>query len=203
MGVVVKDLDSGDNILLCKGSPEMITARCVDAPADLAKKVEDYSRRGYRVLACSYKTLYEAETTEQHISEIEAGQNYLGLILLNNKVKDNACIVVNKLMYQLEREKLKVIMSTGDDINTGISIAKKCGIIPNGYTIYIGDVVRGELQWRNFDETSPSLSEAIRTNDTTYKLALTGAAYEVARANSTEFKQILCTAAVFGRMSPI
>lgn len=90
-------------------------------------------------------------------------------------------------MYQLEAEKLKVIMSTGDDINTGISVAKKCGIIPTCYSVYIGDLAHGELYWRNFDESSPSLSTALKSNDTTFKIALTGAAYEVLRSNRTEF----------------
>lgn len=90
MGVVARNLVTGEHMLLCKGSPEAIAARCVDAPADLPGKVEEYSRRGYRVLACSYKPLNTTDIDAQHITSIEDNQNYLGLILLNNKIKDNA-----------------------------------------------------------------------------------------------------------------
>jgi magnesium-transporting ATPase (P-type) len=44
---------------------------------------------------------------------------------------------------------MKCVMSTGDDINTAISVATQVGIIPGGYTVFVGELIRNEVVWRS------------------------------------------------------
>jgi magnesium-transporting ATPase (P-type) len=59
MSVVVKHRLDSQLRLYVKGSPEKISELCSaeSVPADFAKILEEYTRKGYRVIALAHKSL--------------------------------------------------------------------------------------------------------------------------------------------------
>ena len=60
-------------------------------------------------------------------SEVENDLEFLGLIVLENRIKKETKPVIK----QLQNAKLRTIMVTGDHIQTAVSVAKECKMIPS------------------------------------------------------------------------
>lgn len=76
-----------------KGAPEVIYPLCNPdtLPADVATIQSQYTQHGYRVLAYGQKPLpdLDPETiTSKKIEDMEQGLTFLGLIVLQNRLKN-------------------------------------------------------------------------------------------------------------------
>ncbi len=60
--------------------------------------------------------------------EAERDVRFLGLIVMENRVKPESTPVVQLL----RGANLRVVMVTGDNVNTAVSVARECGIVPKG-----------------------------------------------------------------------
>jgi cation-transporting ATPase 13A3/4/5 len=69
--------------------------------------------------------------------EIENNLNFLGFLIMQNKLKSATV----KSILELNEADIRTIMGTGDNILTAMSVGKKCGIIKEEQIIYIGDLV--------------------------------------------------------------
>ncbi len=65
--------------------------------------------------------------------EVERGLRLLGLIVMENRVKPQTTPVV----AQLRAARLRVVMVTGDNVNTAVSVARECGIVPPGTRVAV------------------------------------------------------------------
>lgn len=114
MSVVTKTLTSTDFVFYCKGSPEMIVnlSRPETVPVNLLKSLKTYTEKGYRVIAIGMKTLEGVnylKINKQPREDMEKDLTFLGLIVLENRLKPQTSAVVK----ELRDADLKIVMITG------------------------------------------------------------------------------------------
>lgn len=82
-------------------------------PEDFSSTLEGYTQEGYRVLALSYKGLPKVNYVKaQRISreEVESSLIFLGLVILENRLKPQTSGVIK----MLKNANIRVIMITGN-----------------------------------------------------------------------------------------
>ena len=130
------DSDSDDFQLpqfrvFCKGSPEKIEAisDVNSLPLDFHSTLDSYTEKGYRVIALATKVLPPNKSyikiQRMERSEVESKLEFLGLIILENRIKKETKPVIK----QLQGATLRTVMVTGDHIQTAVSVAKECKMI--------------------------------------------------------------------------
>lgn len=96
-----------------------------------------YAQQGYRIIAMAYKSLNKKVTYAkvQRISreQIESDLNFLGFVILENRLKPDTIDIVTNLMTA----NIRTIMVTGDNILTALSVAHDCDMIPTGQSVVI------------------------------------------------------------------
>lgn len=131
MSVLCKRLDQGQLHFFCKGSPEMIQSLSnpETVPSNFSQVLEEYTRQGYRVIALAHRTVeFRSILKLQKVQreELEHQLTFLGLVVLENRLKEDTTAVISQL---LEAD-LRAIMVTGDNLLTAISVARDCEMIP-------------------------------------------------------------------------
>ena len=124
MSVICKnDMDHSYKAFV-KGSPEKISELCTPStiPRDFQKVLTEYTQEGYRVIALSVKdlpniTYRNIQTIER--SEVESNLTFLGLLVMENKMKS----VTKEVIDTLQECEVGTIMATGDNVLTAISVA--------------------------------------------------------------------------------
>lgn len=224
MGVIVKNLQDDQFRFFLKGAPEVVTSLCKSEslPEDLNLILGNYTRSGYRVLACATKSLptikYE-EIRKISLEDMENDLEFLGLIVLQNKLKPETTAAL-KVLHDAG---LKTIMATGDAALTGISVARECGIINPDSDVYLGEMVENEIVWSAFTYnkeggsqivmTDPEISDPAwytRSATDDFVIAISGVAFAsmLKRSFSGSFvhtsalETLLRKAKIFARMSP-
>ena len=91
-------------------------------PRDFQKVLTEYTQEGYRVIALSVKdlpniTYRNIQTIER--SEVESNLTFLGLLVMENKMKS----VTKEVIDTLQECEVGTIMATGDNVLTAISVA--------------------------------------------------------------------------------
>ena len=67
---------------------------------------------------------------------VESDLTFLGLLIMENRLKPKTSEVIKKL----NECEVRTIMATGDNILTAISVARKCGIVEPHKEIMLGDI---------------------------------------------------------------
>lgn len=94
--------------MLCRGST---------VPAEMTQTNDAYGRAGYRVIGVGHKQIRDMDIDaimnmpRQHI---ESGLDFLGLIMLENKLKPQTTPVIG----QLHAANIRTLMATGDNLMT-------------------------------------------------------------------------------------
>ena len=132
-------------VYLVKGSPERIVQLCkqTTVPSSLNSTLMQLARKGLRVIAMAYKECIESaeilENIPQDELEAKGDINFLGLLFLSSKLKDET----KSTIRSLKNADIPTNMITGDHIHTAIAIATECGILvpvsPRYNTLYIID----------------------------------------------------------------
>lgn len=123
MSVVCKVAD-GYKVFV-KGSPERISELCLPhtLPHDYDQVLARYTTQGCRVIALAVKGLTQMnfrKVQKLQRAEVEKDLNFLGFLVMENKLKPVSTSVIKKLA---ECE-LNTIMATGDNVLTAISVAR-------------------------------------------------------------------------------
>ncbi|XP_061189537.1 polyamine-transporting ATPase 13A3-like isoform X2 [Saccostrea echinata] len=132
MSVITRTLSEEGMELYCKGAPEKIASLCLQetVPHEFPDILHRYTIQGYRVIALAYKKLDPKLTWHQaqRISrdKVEFDMNFLGMIVLQNKLK----LQTKPVIHKLGDAKIRTVMVTGDMIQTAISVARNCGMVP-------------------------------------------------------------------------
>ncbi|GLV38282.1 anne boleyn [Carabus blaptoides fortunei] len=219
MSVVTRILGSDQFEIYCKGSPEMIVSlsKPETVPQNLLSILKSYTEQGYRVIALGSRVLEESylRISKMHRDELEKDLHFQGLIVLENQLKPETAGVIDTL----KKAAIKVVMITGDNIQTALSVARECGIVSQGDKILDTVVVPVDKTGGvkiEFHETGIPLSipqqvalrfssEADLENslqETKYHLAMTGKSWALAREYFPELIPKLATKGiVFARMS--
>ncbi len=220
--VVVRRPDGDRFTVFCKGSPERVAAMAQpdSLPADFRRTLESYTERGYRVIALAVRhldpKLKYLRVKDLERDEVERELRFLGLIVMENRLKAETTPVIG----QLRKANVRVIMVTGDNVNTAISVAKECGIAPSGRLIVVTASGVGvsedgrppKLRYRLADVVAPFAIEADGKKnggaaavdvERTCSFAVEGSTFEALRRHYPDvLRRVAVRGAVFARMSP-
>ncbi|XP_012274124.1 probable cation-transporting ATPase 13A3 [Orussus abietinus] len=127
-----------------KGSPEMILSlsRPETIPGDITVTLRYYTEQGYRVIAIGRAILQHSFSKIEGMTRdmVEQDLEFLGLVILENRLKPATVQVIR----ELREANINVVMITGDNIQTAVSVAKECGILLPDEIVIDVTVVPGE-----------------------------------------------------------
>ncbi|KAJ8982591.1 hypothetical protein NQ317_005063, partial [Molorchus minor] len=136
MSVITKSSDTNSYAIYCKGAPETIVSLSTPSsvPENILTELKDYTSQGYRVIALATRRLPGVtieEVVKLHREDVEADLELVGLIVLENRLKPQTTGVIRTL----KEANLKVVMITGDNIQTALHIARECQMVDSDATI--------------------------------------------------------------------
>ncbi|KAI8917468.1 hypothetical protein BC831DRAFT_406937 [Entophlyctis helioformis] len=216
MSVIAQEVETGKITVFLKGSYERVRelVNPVSLPVDFDQVAKSHSSNGCYVLAVAKREIPAGVTAAEVVNwtrdQVEQGAVMAGLLLFRNELKPDTEAALN----QLRRGGCRVVMITGDHINTGIHIARTCSMIRKDWQgqepyVIIGDLDKlGQIAWTNTDDDS-SLSRADvesliargRSGFREVEIAVTGKAFN-ALLKSGWMREYLHETRVFARMSP-
>jgi len=131
MSVIVKNNFDETYRYFIKGAPERICHICDknSIPVEFNDVLEEHTRMGYRVLACATKVIPEKHDYDIEVDrkKFETKLQFLGFILFKNRLKVDSKNVISKI----NKSNIKLVMATGDNPFTSISVARESDLISN------------------------------------------------------------------------
>ncbi|XP_077394682.1 polyamine-transporting ATPase 13A3-like isoform X3 [Festucalex cinctus] len=221
MSVVVQQLGQKHLDVYLKGAPETVANLCNPhtVPQNFIETLDTYTQRGFRVIALAHHQL-ESELSWSKVQslsreQIETNLDFLGLIIMQNKIKEQTPGV----LFDLRQANIRTLMVTGDNMLTAISVARDCGMIQAHDKVIIADAVPpndqnpASITWRYSE--NPVLSniptaeisfagDGLHSDeDPGYHFVVSGQAFAVITEYFPELVQkLLLRATVFARMTP-
>uniref|UniRef100_H2RPP3 Polyamine-transporting ATPase 13A3 n=1 Tax=Takifugu rubripes TaxID=31033 RepID=H2RPP3_TAKRU len=206
MSVVVRKLGEKHMDAYLKGAPEVIASLCKQhtVPQSFSETLESYTRQGFRVIALAHRQLesklswHRIQTLSRDV--IETNMEFLGLIIMQNKIKEETAGV----LYQLRQANIRTLMVTGDNMLTAISVARDCGMVQTHERVIIVDAVPprdfqpASITWRYTENPRDVIDQ-----EPSFHFAVSGKAFAVITEHFPQLLQkLLLRAAVFARMTP-
>ncbi|XP_065842399.1 polyamine-transporting ATPase 13A2-like isoform X2 [Oscarella lobularis] len=227
MSVIVASLHDVNShpIAYTKGAPEMIAKLCLPStiPANFRHQLDKLTQQGFRVIAFAEKRLAILRVRALQIEreQVECDLNFLGLLVMQNKLKPETTPVIN----ELHRAALRTVMVTGDNILTAVSVARECNIIqPNqkviGIETYDNDFGDVKIRYNVIDNFMTDEEREIQRRilsdryqhgrtgltppkESEYVFAITGKSFGVIYSQFPDvLDRISVRGAVFARMLP-
>ena len=175
MTVLAKNKNQSYYKAFCKGSPEKLKEICKEStiPENYDEMVTSYTSKGLRVLATAVK--YINLTTDQcyeiRQSSVEKDMIFLGLIIVQNKLKS----ATKSSIKILDNAHLKMVMATGDNILTAIAVSRECNLLKGTIPVFSCDVNKSDensykLVWNPVNLSENKKKETI--NESPDKLIL-------------------------------
>uniref|UniRef100_A0A672KRZ5 ATPase 13A3 n=1 Tax=Sinocyclocheilus grahami TaxID=75366 RepID=A0A672KRZ5_SINGR len=224
MSVVVRQIGERRMDAYLKGAPEVVASLCKKetVPEDFAEVLEDYTKQGFRVIALAHRrlesklTFHKVQNTNR--DQIEKNMDFLGLIIMQNKLKTETPGVLE----DLRRANIRTVMVTGDNMLTAISVARDCGMIQPQDRVIIADALppkdgqAAKITWHYADkpntcnisthahiimEDGHSVDE-MKTQEQ-YHFAMSGKSFAVITEHFQDLLQkLVLRGTVFARMAP-
>nr|XP_023650602.1 probable cation-transporting ATPase 13A3 isoform X2 [Paramormyrops kingsleyae] len=221
MSVVTRVLGERRLQAYLKGAPETVVSLCQPdtVPPDFWEVLDSYTRQGLRVIALAHRQLEPKFTWHRlHITNreaIECEMKFLGLLMLQNKLKPQTVPV----LAELHQAHIRTIMVTGDSMLTAVSVARECGLIPPHTQVIITEAQPSHegqpatVSW-SYSQDSPypmlppgetqvSLGTQQNPPRTSYHFAMSGRTFAIILEHFSELlpKLLLC-GTVYARMAP-
>ncbi|KAJ3353378.1 hypothetical protein HDU83_006863 [Entophlyctis luteolus] len=218
MTVLVKDPSDGRMYVYLKGSFEKIRDICdrQSLPSDAESVARKHASEGCYVLAFARRELPATTSVQEATAFTRADLEragtvqFIGLCMFRNELKPDTADALHELRYG----GCRVVMITGDNIDTGVFVARQCGMIEsNEYgtvLVLLGDAdAAGRVSWKNTEDGSTIdqsgmlaiLASSRGGNYRPVELAVTGKAFNILLAEGT-MRGLLFDTRVFARMSP-
>ncbi|KAJ3071989.1 hypothetical protein HDU98_004477 [Podochytrium sp. JEL0797] len=219
MTVLMRDPTDGKLYVYLKGSFEKIRDICEGAslPADAEDTARFHASEGCYVLGFARKEVPAGVSVTEVVGLSRAvleqgGIQFIGLCLFRNELKPDTA----DALEELRDGGCRVVMITGDNPDTGLFVAKRCGMIRSNefgeVLVIMGDVDSQDTSrvvWRNTengsvmdnDKLSSILAASRVGNFRPAELVVTGKAFN-ALLNSGAMRHFLFDTRVFARMSP-
>ncbi|XP_033230085.1 probable cation-transporting ATPase 13A3 isoform X2 [Belonocnema kinseyi] len=136
MSVITRTLGANHYDLYCKGSPEMIfsLSKPESIPPDFNSVLQEYTSEGYRVIALAHRSLNRltyAKVQRVVREVVEADLTFLGFVILENRLKPETMPVISALNAAC----IKIVMVTGDNMLTALSVARDCDMLKPGMPV--------------------------------------------------------------------
>lgn len=120
---------NGSRLLCIKGSPDVLMPLC-DVQSDILYTVQNkktsYEKQGCLVLAAAFLQLSDEDEIPAGLKDLR--YNFIGLMAFDTPTRDNIPYAVKSCT----KAGIRVIMTTGDNPDTALSIARKIGIKNEG-----------------------------------------------------------------------
>ena len=140
MSVIAKNILEKNFKVFVKGAPEKIKELCKSEslPGNFDDVLNSFTLKGNRVLAlaCKMVKMDYMQTQKIQREKIEKNLIFLGFLIVKNKLKENTIPTIQAL----SKAKLRMVMATGDNILTAISVSKECKLIPPDSTVYTCEI---------------------------------------------------------------
>ncbi|XP_029931179.1 probable cation-transporting ATPase 13A3 isoform X2 [Myripristis murdjan] len=226
MSVVVRRLGEKHMDAYLKGAPEVVVSLCKEetVPGSFSETLEAYARQGFRVIALAHRQLepklswHKVQSLNRDV--IESNLDFLGLIIMQNKLKEETAGVLK----DLRQANIRTLMVTGDNMLTAISVARDCGMIRSHERVIIAeaspprDLQPASITWRyvetpvqNTNKDSQVVEIQLEDGvcgeqdqqDQSYHFAVSGKAFAVITEHFPQLIQkLVLRATVFARMAP-
>uniref|UniRef100_A0A665UUM6 Polyamine-transporting ATPase 13A3 n=1 Tax=Echeneis naucrates TaxID=173247 RepID=A0A665UUM6_ECHNA len=194
-----------------KGAPEVVASLCKKetVPENFAEVLEGYTKQGFRVIALAHRRL-ESKLTWHKVQNInrdhiETNMEFLGLIIMQNKLKAETPGV----LQDLSQANIRTVMVTGDNMLTAISVARDCGMIPPQDTVIIADALpphdghAAKITWRYADNLEDVCHVDEPKSQELYHFAMNGKSFAVIAEHFPDMLQkLVLHGTVFARMAP-
>lgn len=188
----------GQRAVVCKGSFEAMSSRCLDISDETKQACGIFAQEGYYVLAAGMRLLEQDQLPSADAARdtIERELSFVGLMLFRNPVKEDS----GEAISTLQKAGVEVAMVTGDSVFTATAVARAVGILPANRKIVIGliDAKSKQTEWRLAD-TDSLISEESLASDSQAILCVTGEVFDRLRA---EAKLEPTRIRVYARVSP-
>ena len=141
----VVTLDKSDNKLyvFSKGAPEKILSMCKPETVceNFNEILEMMAMRGYRILGIGYKEISPSTMDKENLELYERNQaecdlNFLGFLILENKLKDDTSVCIARLIDA----DIQIKIISGDNPLTTIQASREANIISRTCLVYLCDV---------------------------------------------------------------
>ncbi|XP_069648488.1 probable cation-transporting ATPase 13A5 isoform X4 [Haliaeetus albicilla] len=222
MSVVSQKIGEEQYDLYMKGAPEIVSSFCRQdtVPADFLKELKTYTSQGFRVIALAHKVLNlgkDVDVSNLNREEAESGLEFLGLLVMENRLKQET----KPVLRELAAAHIRNVMVTGDNLQTAVTVARNAGMIHTGSKVILIEANEPEgsapasIAWQLAEdrkentavlcEVCANTEEKITLEGETcnYHFAMNGKSYQVIIKHFYSLlPKILVNATVFARMSP-
>jgi magnesium-transporting ATPase (P-type) len=201
--VVIVD-EHGEMLVFVKGSPEAIKARCVAStlPDGFDESVKDSAKSGVYQIAIAFRVFdLKSSLGDLLRDDVETNLSFGGFINFRNMIRQDTPDVIR----ELEDGDVTTAMITGDNVLTGICIAREAGMIKTNRTVVLGRrTTNGEIEWRDVDgDFVVDAPSATSMSGSAVDLAMTGEVWAMICANDPDYaREIAKHVRVFGRCNP-
>ena len=158
MSVIGKDVNDDYFKIFCKGSPEKLKNLCLKEtiPKNFNETLDFYAAKGYRILALASRFIKISDLKKIDSikrEKIEKNMIFLGFLIVTNKLKPQS----KGTIAILDNADLRMMMATGDNILTAVSVSKECDIVKNNQEIFSIHFEKDESNneyfiWEQIDE---------------------------------------------------
>lgn len=207
MGVIARVLGQPQMVYFVKGAPEKVAGMCNPdtLPENFSSTLNEYASNGFRVIGIAHKKLdrkmkwVDAQRIKRET--LECDMVFLGFLVMQNSLKPETTQVIK----ELHQANMRLVMVTGDNIMTAMSVARGCFMVQPHQKIVL--ITVGQQQ---ANDARPPLSMEVvgeggppKLPIDTYVLALEGKTWSVLRTHYAELMPaILRRGMVFGRFGP-
>ncbi|MBZ3889945.1 putative cation-transporting ATPase 13A4 [Sciurus carolinensis] len=135
MTVIVQEM-GGDRLAFMKGAPERVAGFChpETVPTSFVSELQIYTTQGFRVIALAYKKLEtDHHTTALTREKVESDLIFLGLLILENRLKEETKPVLEELISA----RIRTVMITGDNLQTAVTVARKSGMVSESQKVIL------------------------------------------------------------------
>jgi cation-transporting ATPase 13A2 len=155
MSVITRSLIDTKFRIFAKGSPEKIKELSLpeSIPANFHDVLTSYTQNGLRVLGMACKILPDMSYEKLQSKTRDFFENdlvFCGFLIMENMLKPETKGVID----ELNECGFKSIMITGDNALTGISVARKCGLVNPTSRVFLGDIDEDNenvINWQDID----------------------------------------------------
>ena len=155
MSVITRSLVDTKFRIFAKGSPEKIKELSLpeSIPANFHDVLTSYTQNGLRVLGMACKILPDMSYEKLQSKTRDFFENdlvFCGFLIMENMLKPETKGVID----ELNDCGFKSVMITGDNALTGISVARKCGIVNGTSRVFLGDIDEDNadvINWQDID----------------------------------------------------
>ncbi|XP_031710483.1 probable cation-transporting ATPase 13A3 isoform X5 [Anarrhichthys ocellatus] len=226
MSVVVRRLGEKHMNAYLKGAPEVVASLCKQhtVPQSFTETLETYTRQGFRVIALAHRQL-ESKLSWHKVQSlsrdlIETNMEFLGLVIMQNKIKEETAGV----LLELRQANIRTLMVTGDNMLTAISVTRDCGMVRAHERVIIADAAPpkdfhpASITWHDTDNPAQTnkdnqtveinledgvYDKRVTEQEQSYHFAVTGRAFAVITEHFPQLVQkLVLKATVFARMAP-